>query len=225
VNRFTVANMLVLVGFLGVGMAAMRDGSELAERIVFTLMTVALVVALIGALARRRNGAWAGFAVCGWGYAALAFVSPIRFEFGSHLLGTAPLDAMLDSIVTRLHPIPSAPAPPMLSNQFMSQLPRGFHNHEGNVAEMEVLTQLTDDSITDLRKSLSSTEQRGFDTYLSQLRAYDSSRASIIERRGNAERVSRSILVLCFALLGAILGRFVASWRTRPMAETRSVNT
>jgi hypothetical protein len=201
VTRFTLTNMLVLVGILGVGMAAMRDGSELVERIFFTLMAVTLFVALIGAIVRRRNAAWAGFAVGGWGYAILAFVPAINSEVSPHLLTTA----WLDGLVTRLYPRAGPPPRlPKLNSRFMSML--------GDPMNLAFPGFFGKDSPS--RALLSRAEEQALDGYQDHMKTYQMAHLRIQSRTGNAKRIGQTLLTATLALMGANLGRFLAQWRT-----------
>ncbi len=159
VSRFTVANILALIAVLAVGLAAMRDGSDLTERAAFSLMLVALFVGLVGAIVRRSEGAWVGFAICGWGYALLAFVPAISREVAPHLLTTEPLDGL----VKRLSP-PAAkpPAIPQLNSQYMTM-----------IGSMENLSMSGGGSPGNFHRSLlSPDEQKTLDDYLARYQTY-----------------------------------------------------
>lgn len=104
VVRFTLSSLIGLIAVLGLGMAAMRSGSDLANRSVFNAMLAALFVGLLGALV-GRGGAWVGFALFGWGFAGLTFGPVLRDEFGPRLL-TKPWAQMA---ADRVYNIPPAP--------------------------------------------------------------------------------------------------------------------
>jgi hypothetical protein len=189
--------MLVLVGILGVGMAALRDGSEFSERICFTLMLAALIVAVVGAIVRRRYAAWAGFAVCGSCYAILAFVPAINREVAPHLLTTA----WLDGLVARLHPRAGPPpSPPKLNSQFMSML--------GDAGHLRWWKDLPN------RFLLSPAEEKALERYDNDMNNYQLSQLSMVFRTENAKRIGQTLLTMTIALMGANLGRFLARWRT-----------
>jgi hypothetical protein len=97
VVRFTLSSLIVLVAVLGLGMAAMRSGSDLAKRLVFNVMLASLFIGLLGALV-SRGGAWVGFSLFGWGFAALTFVPPIRDTFGARLFTTNLAEQAIDRI-------------------------------------------------------------------------------------------------------------------------------
>src|SRR4051812_12295962 len=78
--RFTLAQLMVIVLFIGFSFAALRNADEIWASATFTLAFLMVTVAPLGALARRGRArmAWAGFAVFGWS----------RFMVGAHPLTT-----------------------------------------------------------------------------------------------------------------------------------------
>jgi hypothetical protein len=74
--RFTIAGLIGVITFLGIGLAALREASELWDSGLFTLTLGVLLVAVLLAVHRRedRRAFWAGFALFGWGYMALSLV-------------------------------------------------------------------------------------------------------------------------------------------------------
>ena len=73
--RFTLAQLMAIVLFIGFGFAAMRLGSLLWASAVFTLTVAVLSVAVLGTMARRGRArmTWAGFALFGWVYLGTTF--------------------------------------------------------------------------------------------------------------------------------------------------------
>src|SRR4051812_10405378 len=73
--RFTLAHLMAVVLFLGLGFAALRSGSLLWASATFTLTVAALSAAILGAMARRGRVrmTWAGFALFGWVYLGTTF--------------------------------------------------------------------------------------------------------------------------------------------------------
>jgi hypothetical protein len=85
-----------VVVITGVGLAALRDASEMWAGIVLTLVLLILGTAVFGAIysrGRRRAG-WLGFAVFGWGYFMLAFGPGFSSELGNRLPSTQLLIAL-----------------------------------------------------------------------------------------------------------------------------------
>jgi hypothetical protein len=64
--RLTISGMMAVVVLAAVGFAAMRSGSGLWLRVIYSLVAMALLTATV--LARYRGAFWYGFAVFGWGY-------------------------------------------------------------------------------------------------------------------------------------------------------------
>jgi hypothetical protein len=66
--RFTLAQLMAIVLYVGFGFAALRNADEIWASTAFTLAVLMMSVAPLGALARkgRARMAWAGFAVFGW---------------------------------------------------------------------------------------------------------------------------------------------------------------
>jgi hypothetical protein len=173
--------MLLLVGILGVGMAAMRDGSELAARAAFSVMLAALAVALLGAIVLRGTAPWVGFALFGGGYATLTFLPVVKAEFQPLLL-TTPL---LDRLIERIHNVPPDPVIP----DFL--IPGHSPNARG--------------------RALTPEEDVVSKDYLAKCRVRWARYEAVKHQIDSARLVGHSILALTFGLIGAILGRFLAS--------------
>jgi hypothetical protein len=94
--RFNIASLLVVILFLGVGFAALRESNDYWESAIFTLTVAVLLVSILLAVhgSEARRAFWIGFALFGWCYLALAQVPPIE----SRLLTTKGLE-YLDSKV------------------------------------------------------------------------------------------------------------------------------
>jgi hypothetical protein len=109
--RFTVAQLMAIVIYLGFGFAALRNANVFWASATYTLALILVATALIGALA--RNGAartmWTGFAVFGLGYLLIVLLPP-RDTGG---LGFGPVEWPhllsewgLAQLQPYLHPIP-----------------------------------------------------------------------------------------------------------------------
>ena len=94
--RFSIASLLVVVLFVAVGFAALRESSDLWDSGVFTLTLAALLISILLAVHRTesRRAFWIGFALFGWIYLGLSLVPSIE----SRLMTTKAL-AYLDSKV------------------------------------------------------------------------------------------------------------------------------
>jgi hypothetical protein len=94
--RFNIASLLVVVLFLAVGTAALRESNEVWDSGVFTLTLAVLLTSILLAIHRReaRRAFWMGFALFGGGYLALSLVLSIESR-----LATTKTLAYLDSKV------------------------------------------------------------------------------------------------------------------------------
>jgi hypothetical protein len=73
--RFSLAQLMAAVIFIGLGFAALRSASPLWASAVFTVTVPVLSAAVLGAMARRGRArmTWAGFALFGWIYLGTTF--------------------------------------------------------------------------------------------------------------------------------------------------------
>jgi hypothetical protein len=94
--RFHIGGLLILVVFLGIGFAALREASELWDSIVLSAASGVLLVSVLLTIHRKaeKRAFWAGFTLFGWGYVALTLLPPVE----PRLLTTKAL-AYLDSKV------------------------------------------------------------------------------------------------------------------------------
>ena len=76
-RRFTITGLMAVVLFLAVGMAALKNPTELWASAIFTAVLGLLLFAVLGVSfgrgAVRRH--WAGFGVFGWGYLCFVFTT------------------------------------------------------------------------------------------------------------------------------------------------------
>lgn len=68
--RFTIANLLVVVLFVAVGFAALRESSDLCDIGLFSLTLGVLLISILLAVHRTesRRAFWLGFAIFGSAY-------------------------------------------------------------------------------------------------------------------------------------------------------------
>jgi hypothetical protein len=73
--RFTLAQLMAVVIFIGFGFAALRSATVHWSSAVFTLTVAVLLAGVLAAMARRGRARiiWAGFALFGWVYLGTAF--------------------------------------------------------------------------------------------------------------------------------------------------------
>jgi hypothetical protein len=95
--RFGITSLMGFIGFVAVGLAALRTGSALCVSAIFTADITLLSAAVLGAMATRGRSrlSWAGLAVFGWVYLAIAFGPWPHNVDGPPPLLTVPL---LDSV-------------------------------------------------------------------------------------------------------------------------------
>jgi hypothetical protein len=74
--RYNIASILGAIVFVGVGLAALREGDDLWDSGLFSLTLGLLLGALLLAVHRTeaRRAFWIGFALFGWGYVSLALL-------------------------------------------------------------------------------------------------------------------------------------------------------
>ena len=94
--RFTIASLLVVVLFLAVGFAALRESSDLWDSGLFSLTLGVPLISVLLAIhsTESRRAFWLGFAVFGWIYLGLTLVPHVE----SRLITTRAL-TQLDSKV------------------------------------------------------------------------------------------------------------------------------
>jgi hypothetical protein len=94
--RFNIASLLGVILVFGVGIAALRESSDLWESGVFTLTLATLLISILLAIHRTefKRAFWVGFALFGWTCLGLSLVPSIE----SRLITTKAL-AYLDSKV------------------------------------------------------------------------------------------------------------------------------
>ena len=78
--RFTIASLLVVVLFVALGFAALRESSDLWESGDFTLTLAALLISILFAVhhIESRRAFWIGFTLFGWIYLGLSLVPSIE---------------------------------------------------------------------------------------------------------------------------------------------------
>jgi hypothetical protein len=80
--RFTIANLLFIVLFLGVSFAALREASAIWESAVFSAVLGAVLLSIVRAIQSTsgRRAFWLGFAICGGLYLWLSMIPAIEFR-------------------------------------------------------------------------------------------------------------------------------------------------
>jgi MFS family permease len=101
--RFSIASLLAAIIFCGVGLAALHSASALWASTLFTVVVIVFSAAILGAMASRGRHrlTWAGLAIFGWIYLAIAFGPwPFNPDGPAPLLTVPLLDAIQDSVVS-----------------------------------------------------------------------------------------------------------------------------
>jgi hypothetical protein len=120
--RFTLAQLMALVLCLGLCFAALRNADEFLASVTFTLTTMAISMALVGAFVRKGQArtAWIGFAVFGWAYLLIDLLPP-RASGG---LGFGPLPwppRLIEWGFARLQPyLRPVPPPTAFPHQYLT---------------------------------------------------------------------------------------------------------
>jgi hypothetical protein len=88
-RRYSVRKLMALIVVCAVGLAALRNANELWAGIMLTFVFGAVAVSVIGAVILQGNEryGWAGFAVFGGGYLAIA-LGPVLSDVYKPYLGT-----------------------------------------------------------------------------------------------------------------------------------------
>jgi cbb3-type cytochrome oxidase subunit 3 len=78
--RFHIGTLVILVLFLGVGFAALRESNEIWDSSIFTITLCMLLISILLAIHRteRRRAYWLGFTLFGWTYLGLSLVPSIE---------------------------------------------------------------------------------------------------------------------------------------------------
>jgi hypothetical protein len=92
--RFTIGGLLVVVVFLAVAIAALREATDLWDSVVFTATGALLLASVLLAVHRsgRKRAYWLGFALFGWAYLAASLVPAVETR-----LATTKLLAYVDA--------------------------------------------------------------------------------------------------------------------------------
>jgi hypothetical protein len=94
--RFSIAGLLMGIPVVAIGLAALSRPSCLWASATFSLLLLALTVALIGVLYRRghKQAFWSGCLICGSLYTVLSLAPWFDSHIGPRLITTALLDLL-----------------------------------------------------------------------------------------------------------------------------------
>jgi hypothetical protein len=101
--RFSIRGLMVMVVFLGIGVAALRYPTPLWANAWYSLTLTAITLAVPAAFYRRgeQRAFWVGFAACGWVYFVLALGPWLQGEGGFQFVTTMILDLMAPHLVQK----------------------------------------------------------------------------------------------------------------------------
>ena len=193
--RFTVAGFLTLIAVLAVGLAAMKDPSDLKVTVVFSLSILSLLVGLLGAIVRSPRGAWAGYAMFGLGYYLSGCFSPFNTDQTAPRLPTLEL---VHSFVDRLHVTP--PPPP---------LPFEQGNSEGGDPHGKI--------VDGVWVPFTPEELQMFLDYVKKRNLREVEEDSFIWQKERSEQIGHLLLCHIFGFFGALLGK-IMEVRSDPLA-------
>jgi hypothetical protein len=110
--RYSIANLLAVIGILGVAMAALRNPSYLWANLTFSVSLAALAVAVLNTIYGQgaRRAYWLGFTVVGGAYFAVCWVPGLHESVCPRLV--------TEVIFDHLYPVVAPPEPPPA--QFMA---------------------------------------------------------------------------------------------------------
>jgi hypothetical protein len=103
--RFTLAQLVAVVLFIGFGFAALHNADEFWASATYTLAITLIAASLVGAIVRRSEAraTWAGFAVFGWTYLLVVRLPPC--DTGGLGFGPIPTpNLLIEWAIGRLQP-------------------------------------------------------------------------------------------------------------------------
>jgi hypothetical protein len=192
--RVSLAALMAVVAILALGLAAMREASAGWLHATYTVTVALLSVGLLGSLLKSRpRGAWVGFTLFGCGAFCLAQVPAAQY-LGTDFINTGLMSAIID----RLHQPPAVPsgiAIPARQKQMLSpaEQAESLARSPAWVAEQMQIEIL----------NAGGTVPTAITDFIDQTYDY---RARILQ----ASQIAELLRCLILALLGAILGLFLA---------------
>jgi hypothetical protein len=80
--RFHLGTLVILILFLGVGLAALRESNDTWDSGIFSIMLGILLFSMLFAVHRTdsRRAFWLGFTLLGWIYLGLSLIPPIEIR-------------------------------------------------------------------------------------------------------------------------------------------------
>ena len=195
--RFRITSLIVLVALIGGGLGAMRYASEFMTKGFTSVLTVAMLVGLTGAIILRR-GAWIGFAVFIVGYAG-----PFSIPYVENDLG----ELLITNIAEGFHPNKIArPSRPTFSSPY---LPPRVVSMAIESSELEAINDrpMLEADLGDDQVSHTDSELKTLKVYQSDLKLYHEKARLSKPRQDNAIMVGKACLALVLGWIGAIVGQ------------------
>jgi hypothetical protein len=190
-RRLSILSLMAAVALVGLGLAAMRDGSELAEQLTFSGVFFVMSVAVLGAVVRRDRAGWVGFAIFAWFYASAVFFTRSSLDLRDRMT----TEPFLDAVIERLYDIPSS----LPDLPFTVSIQNGVPVKEEN----------------GLHIVLTSEEETMFKEHQSSENARFLAIQPQSQSMFRAKEIGHGFLVLCFGILGAIIGHLLAPGTAR----------
>jgi hypothetical protein len=101
--RFSLAGLMGLILLLGIGLASLKNPTDLWASILFSLVVALLLAAVLGIFGGRSRLAWAGCSLFGWFYLFYAFC-PWPVLNGEGLRPPRLPTAILDDLIRERRP-------------------------------------------------------------------------------------------------------------------------
>ncbi|HEU5117490.1 MAG TPA: hypothetical protein VFT74_12670 [Isosphaeraceae bacterium] len=194
-TRYSILSMMMVVALVCLGLAAMRDGSAVAENMASLSLFLALCLSLLGSIVRRGSPGWVGFTVLAGGYTATFYLpehDPSVTSRGLHVARQRfGLDTCLNMLIDPLYEMPADPSP--LPYQIVTR-------SDGAMRKL----------IDNLSVPLTELETAEAKMYLTQKRAYQSWYSSTSSRRRRAAEIGHLMIALSFGAVGSLAGRLLS---------------
>ncbi len=190
-KRFSVLSVMAMIALAGLGLAAMRDGSQMAENAAYCVLFLTVSVGLLGAIVRRGSAAWTGYALFSTLYALTLFVPDPSLSSGAsrdiavrHRFG---LDVFLNALTDRLYAMPQGPPP--LQAPFIS-------TQDGQVHKIINQKYVP---MTDFENAIAL-------AWRSQWKHYTNRYYATSTRRLRAVEIGHVLIALLFGIVGSLVG-------------------
>ena len=201
--RFRITSLIVFVALIAGGLGAMRYGSAALAKTFTTLLLVAMLIGLTGAIILRKS-AWIGFSVFVVGYAGPFSIGRRDGDLGRHTI---------ESITEAFHPVKSLrPTRPKVYSPFLPET--------GSTLERSFLEEDLAASAVDLKQSTA--ELKLLQDFQKQLKTYLDEEDLAKPLQQNSMTIGNACLALALGWVGAIVGRLLekrrsASFAPRPL--------